>query len=60
MKALILIVAVITAKVGYQIHHSVAWSIMDFLFFGFAWIKWLLCNEVNLSIIKEAFSFFLT
>jgi hypothetical protein len=24
-----------------------------------AWCKWLICQQVNLSIIKETFSFFL-
>lgn len=47
-----------TAMVGYSIHHSIFWSIMDFFFTFFAWAKWLICQEVNMSIIKQTFSFF--
>lgn len=48
-----------TAMIGYQIHGSVFWSIMDFLFWPLAWIKWFICHEVTVSIIKAAFSWFL-
>lgn len=47
-----------TAMIGYKIHGSIFWSIMDWIFMPFAWIKWLVMHQVNLSIIKEAFSFF--
>jgi hypothetical protein len=53
------ILSVMTAMVGYTIHHSIFWSIMDFLFTPLAWIKWLICQEVNLTIIKQTFQFFL-
>lgn len=45
-----------TGIIGYQIHSSVFWAIMDVLFWPFAWFKWLLLSEVNLSIIQEAFN----
>ena len=48
-----------TAITGYAIHHSIFWSIMDYLFYPLAWAKWLILQEVNLTIIKTAFSFFL-
>ena len=48
----------ITAFIGYEIHGSVFWSIMDFLFWPFAWVKWLIYHEVNTSVIKETFSWF--
>jgi hypothetical protein len=48
-----------TAMVGYTIHKSLFWSIVDFFFAPFAWAKWLIMKEVNMSIIKETFSFFL-
>ena len=54
-----LLFAVVTAMIGYHIHDSIFWSIMDFLFPIFTWIKWLIFHDVNLSIIKETFSFFL-
>jgi len=54
------IFSVCTAMVGYQIHNSLFWSIMDFFFTIFAWCKWLICHEVNMTIIKQTFSFFLS
>jgi hypothetical protein len=54
-----LLCATATAMVGHAIHHSLFWSVMDFIFMPIAWVKWLICQEVNLSIIKSAFDFFL-
>ncbi len=54
-----LFLALATAMIGHTIHHSFFWSIMDFCFWPIAWCKWLICQEVSLSIIKETFSFFL-
>ena len=51
--------AIATAIIGYAIHHSIFWAIVDFFFWPIAWIKWLVCSEVNLTIIKNAFSFFM-
>lgn len=48
-----------TAMIGYQIHNSIFWSIVDFFFTPIAWMKWLICHEVSLTIIKKAFAFFL-
>jgi hypothetical protein len=45
-----------TAMIGYQIHHSVFWSICDFIFTPLAWVKWLICHEVTIPVIKSAFS----
>jgi hypothetical protein len=53
------VAALATAMIGYQIHGSVFWAIMDFLFMPFAWAKWLVLQEVNLTIIKSTFEFFL-
>jgi len=55
---LYLIISIATAVIGMQIHNSVFWAIVDFFFWPFAWLKWLICHEVSISIIKEAFSFF--
>lgn len=49
-----------TAMVGYTIHHRIFWAICDFLFSPLAWIKWLVLHQVNLTIIKTTFSYFLT
>lgn len=50
--------AIATAIIGHEIHGSIFWSIVDFFFMPLAWLKWLICQEVNLTIIKEAFAFF--
>ena len=52
-----LFVAVCSAMIGYTIHHSLCWAIVDFVFYPIAWVKWLICHEVSLSIIKSTFSF---
>ena len=58
-KLLYLPIAIGTAMVGYAIHHSVLWSIADFVFVPLAWAKWLLCQEVNLTVLRSAFAFLL-
>lgn len=47
-----------TAMIGYQIHGSLFWSLIDFILTPIVWCKWLIMHQVNLSIIKETFSFF--
>jgi len=58
-QALYGILGIITGMIGYTIHHSLFWSIIDFIFTPLTWCKWLLCHEINITIIKETFSFFL-
>lgn len=53
------ILSIATAMIGYNIHKSLIWSIFDFFFAPLVWAKWLIMQQVNLSIIKETFSFFL-
>lgn len=52
------IIAIFTAVIGYHIHGSIFWTIMDFWAWPIAWIKWLICHDVNISVIKETFAFF--
>ena len=52
-------ISFLTGMIGYQIHNSIFWAIMNFIFWPISWIKWLIYHEVNLSIIKETFSWFL-
>jgi len=47
-----------TSMIGYQIHGNVFYSIVDFLFTPIAWMWWLIGRDVNISIIKDTFSFF--
>lgn len=48
-----------TSMIGYTIHNSIFWGVMDFIFMPFAWIKWLIYHEVTLGIIKKTFEFFI-
>lgn len=50
---------VATAMIGYTTHHSIGWSIIDFIFTPLVWFYWLVTHGVNLTIIKETFSFFM-
>jgi hypothetical protein len=50
--------SVLTAMVGYTIHGSLFWSIIDFLFTPLVIIKWLICHEITLNVIKETFTWF--
>ena len=60
MKYMYLLFSILTAMIGYSIHHSLGWSIMDFIFTPVAWCKWLICHEVNVTVIKVTFSWFFT
>jgi hypothetical protein len=48
-----------TAMVGYHIHHDPFWACVDWVFSVVVWAKWFIFHEVTLSIIRDAFSFFL-
>lgn len=58
MRILYLIFSVCTAMIGYTIHGSIFFSIIDFFFTPLVWVKWLICQEVTLSIIKHTFTWF--
>ena len=48
-----------TAVIGYNVNNkSVFWAIVDLIFPIFAWIKWVICQEVNITIIKNSFTWF--
>ena len=55
-----LILAIFTAFVGYEIHGSFFWAIINFIFWWLSWIKWLIYQDVSVSVIRKAFDFFLT
>lgn len=48
-----------TAIIGYSLHHSIFWTIVDFIFWPIALIKWLIFQEINMSYVKELFSTYL-
>lgn len=47
-----------TAMIGFAWHKSIFWAIVNFIFPVLTWLKWLICQDVNMTIIKSAFSFF--
>lgn len=51
--------SVATALLGYHIHHSKFWAFVDWVFPIIAWVKWLCYQQINCSVIRETFSFFL-
>lgn len=53
-----LLACLFTSMIGYQMHKSIGWAIVDWLFMPLVWIKWLIMHEVNMTIIRETFSFF--
>jgi hypothetical protein len=53
-----ILVALSTAIIGYHIHHSIFWACVDWIFWPIAWFKWLICQEVSMTVIRETFAFF--
>ena len=58
MKLLYTFFSICTALIGYTIHGSIFWSVMDFFFVPFVWIKWFIYHEVTISIIRQTFNWF--
>ena len=50
--------ATLTAMIGYTIHGSFFWAVIDFIFSPVAWAKWLICHEVTMAVIKNTFTWF--
>lgn len=57
-KLLYFIFCLCTAIIGKAIHGSIFWAIIDFFLAPLAWLKWLIFEEVTVSIITNAFNFF--
>ena len=53
------ICAVITAMIGYTMYHELLIAIICGIFAPITCAYWLITHQINLSIIKETFSFFL-
>jgi hypothetical protein len=54
-----LILSIATAMIGHHMHGSLFWTIVDFILMPLVWCKWLILHQVNISIIKSTFMFFL-
>ena len=48
-----------TANIGYYKHHSIFWTIIDVILMPITWIKWIILQEVNLTMIEQSFNWFL-
>jgi len=58
IRYLYMLFALLTAIVGYHIHNSIFWSIVDYIFCPFVIGKWFVYHEITLSIIKSTFMWF--
>jgi hypothetical protein len=59
MKSMLsLFTAIVTAMVGYTIHGSIFWSIVDLFVWPLAIMKWLIYHELTLDVLKRTFSWF--
>jgi hypothetical protein len=54
-----LIFCVMTSMIGYHMHHSIFYAIINWFFAPLAWVYWIITHSVNLTIIKETFEFFI-
>jgi hypothetical protein len=61
----LLLISLFTGILGYHINVVANsewpkfWAVMDFFFWFFAWVKWICYGQVNLTVIKDAFAWFL-
>ena len=58
-KALYFIFCVVVAMIGNNIHYSTFWTIIDFIFAPIALVKWIVFQEINMTIIESTFSWFM-
>lgn len=53
-----LILCTLTSIIGYNIHYSLFWSLIDFWLAPLIWVKWLVLKEVNITLINDSFNWF--
>ena len=54
-----IVTAYVVGVIGYTLNDkSIFWGIIDALFYPIALIKWLFCEQLTYSLIKESFPFF--
>lgn len=56
---LYVIFCICTSIVGIQIHHNAFYAIINFILVPISWLYCVICHDVNMTVIREAFSFFL-
>jgi len=48
--------------IGYQINVTAGsscpfvWAVIDFFAWPLAWFKWLVCQQVNVTLVKQTFA----
>ena len=53
------VMALIVGMMGYTLNdNSIGWGIIDGIFYPIVLIKWIICEELTLSLIKNTFPFF--
>ena len=57
-RVLYAVLCVCVAMIGYEMHGSVGWAIVDLIFTPVVLIYWLVTQQINLSLLQETFSFF--
>lgn len=54
-----IILMVLTGMTGYTITNSIFWSIIDGLLSPFSICAWIVCHQLNLTVIHKTFGFLL-
>lgn len=54
------IIGIMTACISYHIYHNIFLAFINWGCWPITWAYWLITNQVNLTIIKETFSYFLS
>lgn len=57
-EVLYLIFCVLTGMIAHKLYHDVLIAIICALFAPIAWIKWLICHDVTLAVLKATFNWF--
>jgi hypothetical protein len=58
MKVLYVLVACFSAMVGWTLHHSIGYAILNWIFWWISLPYWLITHKLTLSVIKQTFSWF--
>jgi hypothetical protein len=54
-----IVMAIAAAMVSYNLYEDLFLAIICFFFWPFAFIKWLICREISLSVLRNTFLPFL-
>lgn len=60
MLILYFLFALFISNLGYYIHGSLFWSIIDFVFWPLVLLKWCWYREITVTVIQQCFSWFFT